>query len=155
MKLLFKQRIFSWFDSYDICDEQGQSVYTVLGKLDWGHTLEVYDPYNQHVATLKQVMLSFLPKFTLYVNDQPIGEISKDLNFFIPSFTVDCNGWHVEGDILEWNYQINSRKETIATITRQLFNFSDTFVLDVVEDQNALLALLVVLAIDAAACSSN
>mgnify|MGYP000093233609 CR=1 FL=1 len=29
MKLLFKQRLFSWFDSYDIYDEHENTVYTV------------------------------------------------------------------------------------------------------------------------------
>ena len=29
MKLLFKQRLFSWFDSYDIYDEAGNTVYVV------------------------------------------------------------------------------------------------------------------------------
>ena len=33
MKLLFKQRFFSWFDSYDIYNEAGETVYTVEGKL--------------------------------------------------------------------------------------------------------------------------
>ena len=32
MRLLFKQRLFSWFDSYDIYDEDGRTVYTVEGK---------------------------------------------------------------------------------------------------------------------------
>ena len=31
MKLLFKQRTFSWLDSYDIYNENGQTVYTVRG----------------------------------------------------------------------------------------------------------------------------
>ena len=31
MKLLFKQRFFSWFDSYDIYNEAGETVYTVKG----------------------------------------------------------------------------------------------------------------------------
>ena len=43
MKLLFKQRFFSWFDSYDIYDENGAAVYTVEGKLSFGHHLEIYD----------------------------------------------------------------------------------------------------------------
>ena len=30
MKLLFKQRFFSWFDSYDIYDENGNTVLTTL-----------------------------------------------------------------------------------------------------------------------------
>ena len=31
MKMLFKQRLFSWFDSYDIYDESHQVLYTVKG----------------------------------------------------------------------------------------------------------------------------
>lgn len=29
MKMLFKQRFFSWFDSYDIYDEAGNTLYIV------------------------------------------------------------------------------------------------------------------------------
>ena len=44
MKLLFKQRFFSWFDSYDIYYEDGSTAYTVGGKLAWGHKLVISDP---------------------------------------------------------------------------------------------------------------
>lgn len=43
MKLLFRQRFFSWFDSYDIYDENENTVYTVKGQLSWGHCLKIYD----------------------------------------------------------------------------------------------------------------
>ncbi len=43
MRLLFKQRLFSWFDSYDIYTEDGSVCYTVKGQLAWGHLLKVYD----------------------------------------------------------------------------------------------------------------
>ena len=32
MKLLFKQRFFSWFDSYDIYDEAGNTMFVVKGE---------------------------------------------------------------------------------------------------------------------------
>lgn len=35
MKLLFKQRAFTWFDSYDIYDENENTVYVVKGQLSW------------------------------------------------------------------------------------------------------------------------
>lgn len=46
MKLLFRQRAFSWFDSYDIYDENENTVYVVKGQLSWGHCLKIYDPEN-------------------------------------------------------------------------------------------------------------
>lgn len=47
MKLLFKQRIFSWLDSYDIYDENGDTVYTVKGQLSLGHKLFIYNNLTQ------------------------------------------------------------------------------------------------------------
>ena len=44
MKLLFKQRMFSWFDSYDIYNEAGDAVYEVKGVLSWGHCLKIFGP---------------------------------------------------------------------------------------------------------------
>ena len=43
MKLLFKQRAFTWFDSYDIYDENENTVYVVKGQLSWGHCLKIFD----------------------------------------------------------------------------------------------------------------
>lgn len=66
MKLLFKQRLFSWLDSYDIYDQFGNTVYTVKGKLSWGHKLHIMDKNGVHIGTVKQVWLTFLPAFELY-----------------------------------------------------------------------------------------
>ena len=46
MRLLFKQRLFSWFDSYDIYDEDGNTVYTVKGQLSWGHCMKIFDAHG-------------------------------------------------------------------------------------------------------------
>ena len=52
MRLLFKQRFFSWFDSYDIYDEDGNTVFTVEGKLAWGHCLHILNAAGEHIGTL-------------------------------------------------------------------------------------------------------
>ena len=43
MKLLLKQKLFSWFDSYNVYDEYGETVFKVKGQLSFGHRLVVYD----------------------------------------------------------------------------------------------------------------
>ena len=67
MRLLFKQRFFSWFDSYDIYDEDGNTVYVVKGELSWGHRLQIYDACGNHLGTVQEKVLTWLPKFELYV----------------------------------------------------------------------------------------
>ncbi len=156
MKLLFKQRLFSWFDSYDIYDENQQTVYTVQGRLAWGHKLEVSDATGRHIATLQQEVFTFLPKFYIYINNQLVGEIVKEFTFFKPSFSVHCNGWQVDGSFFEWDYRIkNASGSLVATAEKQLFNFTDTYVIDVFDQNDSLLALMVVLAIDAVKCSQK
>ena len=54
MRLLFKQRFFSWFDSYDIYDEDGNTVFTVEGKLAWGHCLHILNAAGEHIGTVQQ-----------------------------------------------------------------------------------------------------
>ena len=91
MKLLFKQRLFSWFDSYDIYDENNQPIYHVQGKLSWGHCLQIYDQTQNHIGTIKEEVLTFLPKFNMYLGEQYIGKIYKEFSFFKPVFHLDCN----------------------------------------------------------------
>ena len=154
MKLLFKQRLFSWFDSYDIYDEAGNTLFVVKGQLAWGHCLKIYDAQGREIGTVKERILTFLPKFEMYLGDRYIGCISKEFTFFVPKYNIDCNGWHVDGDLFEWDYQImNNSGRPVANITKELWNWTDTYVMDVLDPQDALCVLMLVLAIDAEKCS--
>ncbi len=156
MKLLFKQRMFSWFDSYDIYDEAGNEVYSVKGQLSWGHRLQINDAMGAHVGTIQEKIFTFLPKFEMYLGDEYIGCISKEFSFFKPRFNIDCKGWSVEGSWFEWDYEIiDSQGNQIAVITKEIFNWTDTYVLDINRDEDALCVLMMVLAIDAEKCSRD
>ena len=153
MKLLFKQRFFSWFDSYDIYDIHGDTVFTVEGKLSWGHRLHILNAAGEHIGTVKERVLTLLPRFEIYEKEQYIGCIRKEFTLFKPRFTLDCSDWEVDGSFLEWDYSIHSASEgEIAQISKELFNWTDTYSIDVHEAKNALRALMVVLAIDAEKC---
>ncbi|MDD3243683.1 MAG: LURP-one-related family protein [Eubacteriales bacterium] len=156
MKLLFRQRFFSWFDSYDIYNEAGDTLYTVKGQLSWGHCLKIFNAAGQELGTVQEKVFTFLPKFELYLGDAYAGCISKEFTLFKPKYNIDCNGWHVDGDWLEWDYTIeNSAGAAVASISKELLNWTDTYVIDVAREQDALCALMVVLAIDAEKCSRN
>ncbi len=156
MKLLFKQRLFSWFDSYDIYDEAGNTLYVVKGQLSWGHCLKIFDPAGCEVGTVKERLFTFLPKFELYLGEQYMGCISKELTFLRPKYDIDCNGWHVEGNFLEWDYRIQGASgQPVAIVSKELFHWADTYVIDVYDPGDALCALMLVLAIDAEKCSRD
>lgn len=156
MKLLFKQRFFSWFDSYDIYDEAGNAAYTVEGKLSWGHKLVIYDAAGNEVGMVVQKILTFLPEFEIYEKGNYIGCISKEFSFFQPHYNIDYNGWHIDGTFMEWDYNIADQNGfPVACISKELFHMTDTYVIDVSNPEDALYALMFVLAIDAEKCSRD
>lgn len=156
MKLLFKQRFFSWFDSYDIYNEAEETVFTVKGQLSWGHCLKIYDASGKEIGVVKERIFSFLPKFEIYIGDRYVGCISKEFSFFRPKYNIDFNGWHVEGNFMEWDYSIcDVNGRSVATVSKQLFNWTDTYVLNVTDPLDSLSVVMLVLAIDAEKCSRN
>ena len=154
MRLLFKERLFSWLDSYDIYDDAGNTVFVVKGALAWGHLLRIYDARGNEVGYIREKMFSFLPKFEMYVGDRYAGCISKEFSFFKPKFNIDYNGWHVDGDWFEWDYAVlDSVGRSVASVSKELWNWTDTYAIDVCDPHDSLYALMLVLAIDAEKCS--
>jgi len=156
VKLLFKQRFFSWFDSYDIYDEAGNTVYVVKGQLSWGHCLKIFDASGNEIGMVQERVFTLLPKFEMYIGDRCIGCINKEFTLFKPAYNIDCNGWHVEGNFFEWDYEIvDTNGSHVAQVSKQLLNWTDTYVIDVDDPGDSLCALMLVLAIDAEKCSRN
>ncbi len=155
MKLYFKQRLFSWLDDYDIFDENGNPVFMVKGRLSIGHCLEIYDQNEVSIGMIQEKVFTFLPKFEIYKQGVFVGEVRKELTFLKDQFTIDYNEWYVEGDYFDWDYCIYQGNERIATVSKELFRLTDTYVLDVKDASNALDVVLVTLAIDAEKCSSK
>lgn len=128
MQLKFRQRVFSWFDTYDITDGIGATVFSAKGKFSlWGHKLIILDNNGQEIGMLKECMMRIRPKF---------------------KFTF--NPWEVKGNLFAFDYQIVDGQQLVATVSKELFHLSDTYTIDVVDPKDALLSLMVVLGIDIA-----
>ena len=141
--------MFSWFDSYDVFDSDGTTVYTVKGQLAWGKCLKIFDRQGIEVATVQQKVFSWFPTYEVYIGDDYAGCVRKEFSFFRPRFTIDYKGWRIEGDYWEWDYRIfDASVNHIATIAKE-FAWTDTYSIDVDDPEDALPALALVIAIDA------
>ncbi len=156
MKLLFRQRLFSWLDSYDIYDEARNTVFTVKGVLAFKHCFKVYDADGNEVGMIREKVLTFLrPRFDLVIHGVEAGGIVKEISLFKPKFTLEFRNWQVQGDWLEWNYRILSPAGVVAVISKRILSWSDTYEIDVQNADDALDALMVVVAIDAVKCTQK
>lgn len=150
MKLMIKQKFFSLSGAYDVFDECERMVFWVEGEFAFTKKLNVYSPSGEPLGYIQREPFTFLPKFSIYTGNEYRGEIVKELSLFTPSFSIDYLGWQVSGELFEWDYDVfDAVGNIVAHISKELFNLTDTYCIDVSDAQNALGALLLVLAIDA------
>lgn len=156
MKLLIKQRVFAWGDTYDIYDEMGNVKYVVTAELfAFGHQLHVYDTIGHEIGQINQKLLTLLPQFEIVMDGRVRGTISKQFTFFKPRYEIDFNGWRVEGDFWCWDYDVYAGCSKIIHISKELFHWGDTYVIDIQNPEDELMGMMLVIAIDAANCSNG
>ena len=157
MKLYIKQRIFSWSDSYDVYDETGEARYEVRAQIfALGHQIHVYDKRSgREVGSIHQKLFTFLPQFDIRIGDEYQGTIRKEFSFLRPRYQVYYRGWAVEGDFMGWDYRVMQGNTQVMAISKELFRWSDSYVLEYANPANEMPGLLLVIAIDAANCSHN
>lgn len=154
MELLIKQRVFSWTDSYDVYGENGQPRYFVKAELlTLGHQIHVYDTQTgRELGSIHQRLLTFLPAFEVVLNGRMVGSVRKRFSLLFPRYDVDYRDWSVEGDLLNWDYEVTRGSETVMTISKELLHWGDTYTLRYQNPADELPGLLLVIAIDAANC---
>ncbi len=146
MKLLFKQRFFSWLNCYDVCDENNNAVFTVKAVLAFKHCFNIYDANGTEVGTIRGKALTFLrPRLDLFINGVESGSIVKEVSLFTPKYSLDLRNWQIQGNWLGQNYQIQSPDGVIAVIAKRSF----TYEVEIYNPEYALDILMVVIAIAA------
>lgn len=156
MRFLIKQRVFSWGDKYDIYDEQGNAKYFVKGELfSFGHKLHVYDMRGNEIGAVHEKVFSFPKQFEIIMDGCVQGHITKQFTFFSQKYDIDFNGWHVEGNFFEWNYDVYSGGRKIIQINKEWLAWGDTYTIDIENPADEWMGLMLVVAIDAANCDHN
>ena len=156
MKLLIRQRVFSWTDSFDIYDENGNAKYFVKAEfLALGHQLHVYDSNDREIGMIRQKLMTLLPVFEIDINGVNVGRVEKRFSLFRPKYDVDFKDWRVEGDFLGWDYDVYSGCCSVVHISKEPLHWGDTYVIDIQNPADELAAMMLVIAIDAANCTEG
>ncbi|MBE5962272.1 MAG: hypothetical protein E7256_12985 [Lachnospiraceae bacterium] len=152
MKLLIKQRVFSWSETYDVYDEEQNSKYFVKGKVfSMNRQIFVYDTRTrEELGSVQQKLFTMMPQFDVYKGDIRYGTIKKKFTMIHPKYEMDYKGWYVEGDTFGWNYEVYKGDTLIFRITKKILEWGDTYELDIQNEEDEFFALMLVIAIDAA-----
>ena len=150
MQLYMRQKVFSWKDKFSILDSFGRDKYYVEGKLiSLGKKLYIYDSNGKEVAFVKQKLVTLMPKFTIEIDGKEVAEIVKKITLFKPKYFVKGLGWEVTGDLLSHDYTVFNGEVPVVAIHKKWLSWGDAFELDIPNERDEVIALAVVLAIDA------
>lgn len=151
MDLYLKQKVFSWNDKFSACDANGSPVYTVAGELfSLGKKLHIFDQSGIERCLVRQKLISFLPRYTLFRNGRDVAQVVRKITFFRPFYVIDGFGWKVEGDFFSHNYAIKDATGAIvATVAKRWLSWGDTYHIHTCDPADPTDVLAVVLAIDA------
>ena len=103
---------------------------------------------GNELALVQQKLLTFLPKFLVFVGGTQVAEIVKEFTFFRNKYRIDGLGWEVDGDFMDHDYEITANGRPIVSISKEWFTWGDSYMLDIADNSDPINALAVVLAID-------
>lgn len=156
MKLYIKEKVFTWGDKFTVKDEMGRDKYVVEGELfSWGKKLHVYDMSGREVAFIKQEIWSFLPQYHVFCGGREVALIKKEFSFLFPKFSIEGLGWEIDGSFWEHEYEITRAGTPIVTISKEWMTWGDSYELNIANPADELVALAVVITIDAVKESQN
>jgi uncharacterized protein YxjI len=153
MRYVMKQKMFAWGDDFYIRDSDGREVFFVDGKgLSFGHQLSFRDLAGNELAFIRQTVLSWGPTYEIHRSGALAAVVKKELfTFFQCRFTVDVPGptdLEASGHFMEHEYSFTRAGQTVATVSKQWFSWSDTYGVDIAEGEDEVLVLASTVVID-------
>lgn len=149
MQLSMKAKSFTFSDKFTIWDGDGNDKYYVVGSMfGTGSHLHIRDTNGNEVASIREKIITLKPKYYIYVGEEQIGQIIKETTLLKPKYKVTGVDWVIKGDINDHKYSIMKDKVTIVSVKKKRFSLTNSYVLDIENDEDELPALAAVLAID-------
>lgn len=149
VRLYMKEAFVSKKERVIVKNESGQDIFLVVGK--WGRigdTLSLYAMNGSLLVEVKQVTLSLLPKFDLYVHNKKIGSITKHLGYRKPYFKVSHLNWIISGDFEAHCYYIKHLQKTIMEMEKTSISFGDFYMLTISDPHYAPICVVISLIVD-------
>jgi uncharacterized protein YxjI len=155
MRYLMKQKLLSFGDDFYIKDENGRDLYFVDGRaFSIGDKLAFKDLEGHELAFIRQKLLAWGPTYEI-VRDGAVAAVVKKHVFalFHHRFSVDVPGpddLEAEGDFLDHEYTFRRGDRVVATVSKRWFAFTDTYGIDVADDEDQVLILASAVVVDQA-----
>jgi uncharacterized protein YxjI len=155
MRYVMRQKLLAWGDDFEIQNEHGQPAFLVDGKgISLGDQLAFRDLAGTELAFIEQRLLAWGPTYEIHRGGQLVAVVKRELfSLFRHRFTVDVPGpddLEAEGDFIDHEYVLRRGDRVVATVSKRWFSWTDTYGIEVAEDEDDVLVLASAVVIDMA-----
>jgi len=151
MKYAIKQKIFSFGDNFTIRDEYDNDCFIVKGKVfSFGDKLRIYDMDGRELVYIEQKLFKFLPEYNIYYSGQLFATVKREFTFFKPKFRISSPiaEYQAEGNVWGMNFNILRDGRQVAEVSKRWFAWSDTYGVDITDEEDPVFILALVIVID-------
>ena len=152
MRYLMKEKFWGFGDDFAIQDANGNDIFFVDGKaFTLGDKLSFQDMAGNELAFISQKLLSLKKRYDIYRNGELFAEVLKEWSFFKDKFTVDVpgpNDYSVTGSFWDHEYAFERQGRTVARVSKQYFNWTDTYGVDIIDGEDDITILATAVVID-------
>ena len=149
---MIKEKMWSLGNNFKIADENGEDAFFVKGKVfSWGDDLSLLDTAGVEQARIKQKLMSFLPCYEIIRNGELFARVIKEFTWFNKEFTLDVpgpNDYSIKVSFWLHNYQFSRSGNVVATVTKNLWSWTDTYGIEIIEGEDDVSILCTAIVID-------
>lgn len=155
MRYQIREQFFRLGEDSEITDASGHVFLHVDGKVFSPRgALILRDATGNEVAKVQRKLIALRPTYEVEIGGQEVATVRKA--FFTPfreRFTIDIPGpddLEMQGNLFDHEFTVRRGGDTVATVSKSWFSMRDVYGVDIAPDEDALLILAGVLALDLA-----
>lgn len=148
MKLTVKQKVLKLLDTYEMTDEKGNLIFTAKGKLSVSKRIDMYDATGELLGSVREKLVDLLPHYRIFIGDEPVGDIVKELSLMRSKFGFTFNKWNVKADVADFRYEFSEGRRKVAVVKKHAVRVvHPVYTIEVEDDHDAVEVALAALAI--------
>lgn len=149
MKLYIKQSVFSIGEKFEVRNEFNQVVYYVEGSFfSIPKNFTIYEANGSQVCFIESQLFRWMGHYDIQTSNHQIT-LKRVFTFFKPTYELLGTSWNLQGDIWAHEYRVIEGSSPIMSLSKHWFTWGDSYELDIRNDEDAVLCLAIVIAVDA------
>ena len=150
--LYAKQKVLKLEDHYAVTDESETPIYFIDQNLKFfGYDVRVSDKEKNPLFSVEQELMHLLPTYHVHFENGDVMDIKARFALFKKKIDINYKGndLRLEGDIFSWDFTIlDETDREVAAIEKKIFAWGDTFVIDVIDEAYADVAVAMMIVVD-------